>query len=396
MVKEYQWKAGKKGEPVATGVILAESQDAAARTLLQEYDYLIQLKERRRLLFRRGRQLSSMEREAFFRQMGILLKSQVPLLKVLNIMAMRGSPATAALCRTLGENLSKGHSLSQALGRHEEALGELAPKLASAGEKSGQTALVFLYLAGYYQRKRKLRNLVLGASLYPLLVLFLGGLLFLYFMAAILPVFAGLYQTLQVPLPLGIRGMLAVRSCFMENTAAAAGFLAVLMLYGRTLFKRRSVWENRIPFLRNWIRLFWENRYISLLALLLKSGLPLHDSLAEAAAILPEGPFRHSGLRLLHLVDSGQPLFRAARQTPQLCSSLTVEFMAIGEESGKMGEMMTEAAVLLGQEIRHRMAAFKQLLEPMLLLTLAALSVMILYCLLSPMTGLLNGIPARF
>ncbi|UQT40517.1 type II secretion system F family protein [Acidaminococcus intestini] len=87
------------------------------------------------------------ERERLFKELGILLKSEIPILRALDIMGLRGNAKVAFLCRRIGEELKKGRSLSKALLRYEQAIGALAPVLLEAGEKAaGPPFCVCVYL----------------------------------------------------------------------------------------------------------------------------------------------------------------------------------------------------------------------------------------------------------
>ena len=80
--------------------------------------------------------------------------------------------------------------------------------------------------------------------------------------------------------------------------------------------------------IRNWVRTFWEIRFLGLLALLLRGGLPLDRALPQAAQILPEGPCRTCARAMEQAVVAGSSLAGAARQQPLLLSPLAVEFAA--------------------------------------------------------------------
>lgn len=173
-------------------------------------------------------------------------------------------------------------------------------------------------------------------------------------------------------------------------------FLGLLILQGAGLllvWRKKSRWLPRLPLVRNWVRTFWEIRFLGLLALLLRGGLPLDRALPQAAQILPEGPCRTCARAMEQAVVAGSSLAGAARQQPLLLSPQAVEFAALGEESGHLPALLTEAAHLLDQDFQNRLKQAKTLLEPVLLLVLAGGCTAMLVLLLSPLFALLQGLP---
>lgn len=138
---------------------------------------------------------------------------------------------------------------------------------------------------------------------------------------------------------------------------------------------------------------FWEVRFVGLLALLLESDLSLHEALEEARNLLPKGPLRLEGQKLLRAVTSGDSFSEAALTAPLLISPLTRELLSMGEESGRLPQMLSEASSLLMEELTLTLKTVKRLMEPILLVFMAGVSVLILYGVMSPLMGLMNGLP---
>ncbi len=122
-------------------------------------------------ILQKERSLTDLERETFFRRLGLLLQGGLPILRALGALEGHSGPAVKKLCRSLARSLGRGFSLSQALRQQERQAGNLAAPLAAAGEASGQLPLVFRHLANFYQKKRENQKTVLQACLYPALVL---------------------------------------------------------------------------------------------------------------------------------------------------------------------------------------------------------------------------------
>ncbi len=391
----YCWKARNREGRVLQGIMAAESLQDAGLELAGQFPHILQVRpvSPLRKLFLGGKGLSNLERETFFRKLGLLLQGGLPILRALRALEGHGSLAAAAFCRALERDLQRGMSLSQVLARQKRQAGDLAAPLAEAGENSGQLPFVFQQLALFYQKKRENQKMILQACLYPALVLCLALVITVCFCWWLLPLFGDLYASLGLQPGKGFQGLLAVQRFFQSQPLFL--LLGGLVLGGLSLslWKRRDRWLLSCPLVSRQVRSFWEIRFLRLLALLLRGGLPLDQALPQAAGILPAGTFRIQAARLERAVLAGSSLADAARQAPMLYSPLTVEFIALGEESGQLPALLTEAAHILDQDFQSRLKNGKTLLEPALLVLLAGGCASLMALLLSPLCDLLQGLP---
>lgn len=166
-MKRYRYKVRTGKGAIMSGVLLAEHKGEALQVLKGEHDRILSLKEDWFSVKGTRQHFSDGERERLFKELGILLKSEIPILRALDIMGLRGNAKVAFLCRRIGEELKKGRSLSKALLRYEQAIGALAPVLLEAGEKSGRTSVLCLRLSDSYRRKRELWKEMMGALFIP-------------------------------------------------------------------------------------------------------------------------------------------------------------------------------------------------------------------------------------
>lgn len=392
-MKRYRYKVRTGKGAIMSGVLLAEHKGEALQVLKGEHDRILSLKEDWFSVKGTRQHFSDGERERLFKELGILLKSEIPILRALDIMGLRGNAKVAFLCRRIGEELKKGRSLSKALLRYEQAIGALAPVLLEAGEKSGRTSVLCLRLSDSYRRKRELWKEMMGALFYPLLVLGLGGLVVLYFIIAILPLFVGLYGELNLSVPTGLSLMMILRRTLTDHPLVLVFVMLGLVIFHHGIRPYRLRLFLVIPPCQRAYGRFWEVRFVGLLALLLESDLSLHEALEEARNLLPKGPLRLEGQKLLRAVTSGDSFSEAALTTPLLISPLTRELLSMGEESGRLPQMLSEASSLLMEELTLTLKTVKRLMEPILLVFMAGVSVLILYGVMSPLMGLMNGLP---
>lgn len=391
----YAWKARNGEGRVRKGILAAGCLREAGKELEARFPHILQLRPVSpfQRLFLGRQKLTDLDRETFFRKLGLLLQGGLPILRALRALEGHGSPGLRAFCRELERGLQRGMSLSQVLARQKKQAGLLAASLAEAGENSGQLPFVFQQLALFYQKKRENQKTVLQACLYPALVLCLALAMGACFCWWLVPLFGELYASLGLQPGRGFLVLLACQDFFQSHLLLF--LLGVLALGSLPVFlwKERERWLPSCPLVSRLLRSFWEIRFLRLLALLLRGGLPLDQALPQASGILPAGIFRLQAARLERAVIAGSSLSAIARETPFLFSPLAVEFMALGEESGQLPALLTEAAHILDQDFQSWLKNARTLLEPALLVLLAGGCASLMALLLSPLCDLLQGLP---
>ena len=215
----YSWKARNREGRVLQGIMAAESLQDAGLELAGQFPHILQVRpvSPLRKLFLGGKGLSNLERETFFRKLGLLLQGGLPILRALRALEGHGSLGAAAFCRALERDLQRGMSLSQVLARQKRQAGDLAAPLAEAGENSGQLPFIFQQLALFYQKKRENQKTILQACLYPALVLCLALVITVCFCWWLLPLFGDLYASLGLQPGRGFQGLLAVQRFFQSQ-----------------------------------------------------------------------------------------------------------------------------------------------------------------------------------
>lgn len=392
-MEEYRWKACTRQGQVFTGTLMAENGGEAGSILRQKYAYILQLKKLGPLQksIRFSQALTVEEKADFFRQLGLLLEGDIPILRALHMLGMGQKPVLCKLSRDLERELSQGFALSQALARHSRDVDPMAAALVAAGEKSGRTVFILQRLAGFYQQQRSLAKSLKQACLYPAIVLVLALGLGIYFTGSILPVLMDMFQSMHVRPSLALQVLLDLRTAVAARPVVALGLLLSAAAALLALARHKAFVLQTLPLVRQQYREFWEIRYSQLLALLLGGGMLLDQALPAAGSILPTAELRQAARNVEQAVLTGSSLAGAAQENPQLFSSFIREFIAIGEESGRLARMLEEGAAIKEKAFQERLERVKKLLEPALLLVLAGASAAMMYLMLSPMQELMNG-----
>ena len=390
---EYRWKARTRQGQICHGTLVAQDSREAGFLLKQNYAYILQLRKlsplEKPISF--SHSLSLSEKTEFFRQLGLLLEGDIPILKALHMVSLGRNPRVCQLSRELEQDLQNGFALSQALARHGRELDPMGASLVAAGEKSGRTVYILKRLAEFYDQQRQLAKSLQQACLYPCIVLLLALGIGGYFVGSVLPVLMDMFQSLRVRPSAALQVLMTLRNVAATNPGLALSLIPMslwsLLLAGR----HKGVLLQHLPLVRGAYREFWEIRYCQLLSLLLSGGMLLDQALPAANRILPDRALRRAGRSLAQAILAVRSLGQGARENPRLFSPMTCEFIAIGEESGTLADMLAEGTAIKERAFKDKLERAKKLLEPALLLGLAMGSGALMYLVLSPMQELMSG-----
>lgn len=339
--------------------------------------------------WRRGG-LSAAQLSLITRQLATLLAASLTLEQALNALIEQSESETArqVLAGVRAEVLA-GHSLAQAMVRYETVFPDIYRALVKAGEASGELGKVMLRLADYTESRQALRQKVVLAFVYPVIVtvvalLVVGGLL-VYVVPQVVSVFDQSHQSLPLltRLLIGLSSFLQVFWGYLL-LIVAAGVVAVRMLLQRETL--RFQWHLRLlrfPLIGRLVRGINTARMANTLAILVGSGVPLLTSLHAATGVVNNLPMRHALEEASGKVREGVSLSRALAASA-LFPPLLVHLIASGESSGQLDAMLERAAAQQEQEVGNYTSVMTALLEPLLILSMGGVVLLIVLAILMP------------
>jgi general secretion pathway protein F len=329
----------------------------------------------------------------FLRELGLLLKAGLTVERALVVLEGLSPNATQAVrVGQLLERVRGGEPLSHAIGTVIGEAPAYVARLMAAGEASGKLPQVAARLASGLTRTRGLRDKLISNLTYPA-VLATTMIIVLYVVfTSVLPRLTPMFQAAGAALPLPTKLLLGVGNFVQAYGIPLLALLAIAM--GIFIYAwRRPDLRLRIDrvLMTSKVLLglpvsYEAARYCRNLETLLEGGLPLDRALAAAQGGASNGAFRVAMENVRAEVANGEPLRRAfarARMLPRI----VVEFAAVGEESGRLGAMIGEAADVLDQDLEKRLDRLSALVVPAATLIMGGLVAAI-------MTGIVTGVLA--
>ncbi len=278
---------------------------------------------------------------------------------------------TRAVLDHLNEHLNQGRTLSQAMQDLPEAFPTLYVSTVRATERTGDLPDALARYAGYETQLETVRKKVVSASIYPVLLIVVGGLVVLFLLGYVVPKFSHVYEEIQGDLPL-LSQWLLVFGRFLEDNGLIMGAMVLVgaIALGRMAMHpaaRRWIGARlwRIPAIGSRMRLYQLARFYRTLGMLLRGGTPVVTAIDMASGLL--APALRPGLaKARAAIREGRTISEAMHENG-LTTPVALRMLRVGERSGRMDEMMERIASFLDEEIARWVEWFTRLFEPLLM-----------------------------
>jgi len=381
----FEYKAATNSGDVVQGEMEAASQDAVIRRLQADGHIPIRAEEITRSASSETPSAFTFQRRRPGRadvnvltiELATLLQAGLPLDKALEMLVTiaEKSPFREVLEQLLTQ-VRGGASLSAALEPHGRLFSRFYRNMVKAGEASGALDAALARLAEFMERSRELRDSVLSARLYPVVLVVVGILSMAVILGLVIPKISQMFAEAGQQLPWFTRVVVAAGG-FVENYwwLMALGAVGLYMFMRRQYAQRvsRLRWDGRLlrlPLVGALIARLEAARFTRTLGTLLGNGVPLLDAIAIAKEVVANQVIAEGIRRVTEQVRQGEGLARPlteARVFPPLAGHL----MQVGEESGNLEAMLMQLAQIYEREVQSALRRLMAVLEPALILGLA-------------------------
>ena len=391
----YRWQAISRSGEYYCGEYAARNKNEVAAFVREHYGYITLIEEKCNSLEFSVfiKKINDKERAIFYSQLAAMLKSGITLLRALEIIKGQRHDQLAIVISKLIKELVEGKSFTKAVKKQENLLGSISTAVISAGEHGGILTELLEELSKYYEEQTEMVRYLKNISLYPLFLIvasfFTGSL----FVIKLLPLFSDVYASMGMPDNHFIMVLLGLKN-LMEEYWYCFGGLGIAITYVGYLWREKL---GRLifvfPYFKAKKHLYLEIRFNKVLALLLNSGVPLPMAIVTAGNTLNDTIMEKQAGYFAEAVLRGASLSQAASRAVLLFSPMTVEFITVGSEAGNLPEMLKRAVDIQQSELEAEMKNLKTLLEPIVLILVAAFVSAIIYSVASPMLSLATEIP---
>jgi general secretion pathway protein F len=308
----------------------------------------------------------------FSRELLALLNSGLSLVEALQTLDEKeAKPETRKILGGVLKRLYEGESFSAAISHFPDAFPPLYVATVRAAERTSDLPQALSRYVAYQEQVEQVRKKVLAASIYPIILMVVGGLVALFLLGYVTPRFASIYADNMERLPWASR-VLMTWGGFIEAHALNAGLLLLSLLalaayaLSRPALRAwlvRQLW--RLPGLGEPLRVFQLTRFYRTVGMLLSGGIPVVTALEMAGGLLqPELRLRLAAAAAT--IREGQSV-SLAMERAGLVTPVALRMLRVGEKSGRMGEMMEAIATFHEEETSRFVDWFTRLFEPVLM-----------------------------
>ena len=337
---------------------------------------------------------SAQQRMVWTRQLAGLVSAGLPLERALSSLAEEAeTEAQRDVVATIRSEVNGGKPLGTALAQHPREFSGIYVAVVAAGEQSGQLGQVLERLADDLEEQQNLAAKLLGAALYPAIVSVVALAIVLFLLAYVVPQIAAVFAGSKQALPLLTRIMLGLSDAVRSYGLLALAALILLAAGARVAWagaafrsKVDAAWL-RLPVLGRMSRSYNAARFASTLAMLSSAGVPILKALQAAAETLSNRAMRDDALEALALVREGAPLASALARNRRFPALLSM-FARLGEQTGRLPQMLERAALQLRTEVQRRALQLATLLEPLLIVAMGLVVMLIVLAVLMPIIEL--------
>jgi general secretion pathway protein F/type IV pilus assembly protein PilC len=339
-----------------------------------------------------GRRVSSRHLATFYAQLADLLHSGVPLLRSLDLLERQSAaPALAEVIREVRARVADGTGLAEAMGQHPKTFNELAVSMVRAGQEGGFLEDVLRRIADFTEHQEDLKAKVTGALAYPVFLALVGfiilNVLVIFFVPLFEPVFKKLEEKGELPsLTVAVVGLSHISQRYgILIVAGAVGLGFVLNSWAKTDQGRLMVdtIKLRLPGAGRIYLLLALSRFTRILGTMLKNGIPILSALRIAKDSTGNKVLAQAIEQSAENIKAGDSLaapFTASKYFPRD----VVEMVAVGEESNNLETVLLNISIALEKRTTRQLDLFVRLLEPVMLLVMAAVTLVFVLGLLLP------------
>ena len=336
----------------------------------------------------------------YTRQLATLIDAGLPLLRGLNVLAKQERDLVLkGTINQLADSVQSGSTFSESLAQHPRIFDKLYVNMVKAGELGGVLELVLGRLAEFQEKAQKVKNKVLAAMIYPVIVLCLAFAIMGFLLVFIVPKFESIFHDMlgDKPLPgitrfvIGISGF--VKDRWLILIGAIIALVAAYRFIARTTAGRAVIdrIKLRAPLFGDLIRKSAISRFARTLGTLVTSGVPILQALNITRETAGNTVIANAITKVHDSVKEGesivQPLESSAAFPPMVISMIDV-----GEETGQLPEMLLKIAEVYDDEVDNAVAGLTSMLEPIMIVFLAVIVGTIVIALFMPLISIIGGL----
>lgn len=396
----YQAKDTASGK-VVESVVQAESENAAAKLLSAQGFVPLKIEledERQGLLARLSGRITGKDKIVFSRQLATLIGAGLPLAQsIRTVLDQTQNKKMQEVIQGVIADIESGKQLSEAFAKHPEVFDRVFVSLVAAGEASGTLDEALKRIAAQQEKDAAMMRKVKGALTYPIIVLVVIVLVIGFMLLTVVPQVKTLYKDLNKELPFLTQAMVGTADFFiafwwlMIAIVAIGSYFFMQWLKTSSGIRAKDNFKLNVPLFKGMFRKLYMARFTRTGQTLLSTGVSMLDMLSITANAVNNTIISEAISRAIDKVKSGKAL-SVSLKPEEYILPMVPQMIKIGEQSGKIDEMMGKCAQIYEDELDEEIKAISTAIEPVLMVVLAIVAGIMVGAILLPIYGLVGDI----
>jgi len=334
----------------------------------------------------------------FTQQLSVLMDAGLPIVRSLKILGNQQKPGLLKnIVIEVSEDVETGSSFSEALAKHPKTFDKLYVNMVKAGEAGGVLDVILQRLASFMERMEALKRKIIGASIYPAVVITIAVAVVLAIMTFIVPKFQEVFKQVKVPMP-GLTLMLMgisdiIKQYWWAIVAAPFVFLFIVKAWGKTKGGRLTIDRIKLnaPLVGPIFKKSVISRFCRTLGTLLQSGVPILEALAIVKNATGNEVVSNAIATVHDSIREGESIAEPLAACG-VFDDIVINMIDVGEETGELDKMLLKIADNYDAEVDAAVSALMSVMEPILIVGLGFTVGFIVVALFLPLISLLEGI----
>ena len=334
----------------------------------------------------------------YTRQLATLIDAGLPLLRGLTVLAKQEKdPVLRNTINTLADSVQGGSTFSESLAQHPKIFNKLYINMVKAGELGGVLELVLQRLAEFQEKAQKIKNKVVSAMFYPVIVLFIAVVIMGFLLVFIVPKFEQIFHDMLngKPLPELTVFVINASNLLKNNILEVAGAIAVVVISykiyantnsGRVMIDRIKL---AMPVFGDLIRKSSISRFTRTLGTLVTSGVPILQALNITKETAGNVVISEAIMKVHDAVKEGESIV-APLEASKVFPPMVISMIDVGEETGQLPEMLLKVADVFDDEVDNAVAGMTSLLEPIMIVFVGTIGIALFLPLISIIQNMQN------
>jgi type IV pilus assembly protein PilC len=401
-VRKFTYEArDQSSNKIVHSVIQADTESKAAKLLTEQGFIPLKIKEDdgdNGFLSKLTNKITTKDKVVFTRQLATLLGAGLPLSQSLStVVNQTANKKLQATIQDIIVSVESGRSLTESFAKHPEVFNKVFLALVSAGEASGTLDESLKRIAAQQEKDAAVASKIRGALTYPVIVLLVISGVMAFMLIAVVPQVGDLYESLKKELPFLTQAMVNMSAFVSQFWWVVIIALGLLIFFARQYFATENgiqfvdKFKLKVPLFGKLFQRLYMARFTRTGQTLLMSGVSMLEMLRITADSVNNVHVAKAIQNAAAKVQGGKAL-SSALETETIISSFVPQMIKIGEQSGRIDEMLGKVAQVYEDELDEQIRTISTLIEPLLMVVLAVVAGGMVGAVLFPIYALIGGV----